>query len=110
MIFILIICGALPVFTWIIAEVKGKVGLRLLVGVFAFVVIGALCFEGGRMKPSFENEDLRACLKEIQVSVRKGDIARVQRGFHEYDSDIAEGDGEYQSRRMMLMELRAKKP
>ena len=110
MIFILTICGALPVIAWFVAEVKGKLGFRLLVGVFAFAVVGILSFEGGRIKPAFENEDLRACLVEIQTAVDKGDLARVKAGYQEYATDIAQGYDEYASRRMMLMELRSYKP
>ncbi len=110
MIFILVICGALPVITWFVAEIKGKLGLRLLVGFFAFGVVGMLSFVGGRTKPEYENEDMRACLAEIQVAIQKGDLKRVEAGYREYATDIAEGRDEYHSQQFMLMAMRAYKP
>ena len=110
MIYILIICGTPLVISWYLAELKGKLGLRLLVGLLAFAVVGILSFQGGRTKPAFENEDLRACLSEIRSALEKGETKRVEAAYREYATNIAQGYEEYASRRMMLMELRSSKP
>ena len=65
MIFVLSLCGLFPGFTWLVAEIKCKLALRLLVAIVAFAVIGMLSFVGGSTKPTYENQDLRACLAEI---------------------------------------------
>ena len=95
--------------TWLVAELKGKVGLRLAVGVFAFAAVGMLSFEGGRTQPAFENEDLRACLAEIQKASANGELAKIDAAYHAYENDVQAGRGDYQARREMLATLRTYK-
>lgn len=109
MIYVLLICGALPVMAWLVAEIKGKVGLRLVVGLLAFAAFGTLGFEGGRTKPAFENEDLRGCLAEIESAFAKGEFEKIDAAYRAYESDLQAGRGEYQARREMLATLRTYK-
>jgi hypothetical protein len=109
MIYVFLLCGALPIMAWFVAELKGQVWLRLAVGIFAFGVVGMLSFEGGRTKPAFENEDLRACLAEIQRAFARGEFEKIDAAYRAYENDIQAGRGEYGARCEMLATLRTYK-
>ena len=96
----------LPIAAWAIAEFKATLGLRMLIGVFAFLTVGFVCYQTASVKPALEITDLRACLSEINKLNARGDFEKIDAAFRVYESDIKTGRSEYHARIEMLATLR----